>query len=61
MLFVRTAGSCDYCGSPVKAADDFLELIVERVLEQDGKVEKVAGGAATRLKQAGSIGAVLRF
>jgi peptide subunit release factor 1 (eRF1) len=61
MLFVRTAGSCDYCGSPVTTADDFLELIVERVLEQDGKVEKVAGAAATRLKQAGSIGAVLRF
>jgi peptide chain release factor subunit 1 len=61
MLFARTEGSCDYCGSPVKAADDFLERVVEKVLDQDGKVEKVAGDAATRLKQAGSIGAVLRF
>jgi len=61
MLFTRTAGSCDYCGSPVKAADDFLESMVEKVLAQNGKVERVSGDAATRLKHAGSIGAVLRF
>jgi peptide subunit release factor 1 (eRF1) len=61
MLFTRTAGACDYCGAPVKAADDFLESIVEKVLLQNGKVEKVAGDAAARLKQVGWIGAVLRF
>ncbi len=35
--------------------------MVERVLEQDGRVEKLSGDAALRLKDAGGIGAVLRF
>jgi hypothetical protein len=34
---------------------------VESVLDQNGKVEEVAGDAAIRLQQVGSIGAVLRF
>ena len=61
MLFARGEGPCDYCGAPIKAIDDLLEPMVERVLDQDGKVEKVAGDAAARLHQAGGIGAVLRF
>jgi peptide chain release factor subunit 1 len=61
ILFARTEGPCDYCGAAVKPIDDLLEQIIERVLEQNGKVEKVAGEAAVRLQQAGGIGAVLRF
>ena len=61
MLFARTEGSCDYCGAAIKPIDDLLEQMVERVLEQDGQVEKVSGDAALRLQQAGGIGAVLRF
>jgi hypothetical protein len=61
MLFARGEGSCDYCGAPIKPIDDLLEQIVERVLEQDGRVEKLSGDAALRLKDAGGIGAVLRF
>jgi peptide chain release factor subunit 1 len=61
MLFARTEGSCDYCGAAIKPVDDLLEQMIERVLEQDGKIEEVAGEAALRLCQAGGIGAVLRF
>jgi peptide subunit release factor 1 (eRF1) len=61
MLFARAEGSCDYCGAAIKAIDDLLEQMVERVLEQDGRVEKLSGDAALRLKDAGGIGAVLRF
>jgi len=46
MLFARTEGSCDYCGAAIKAVDDLLELVMERVLEQDGKVEEVVGDPA---------------
>ena len=35
--------------------------MIQRVLEQDGKIEEVTGDAALRLRQVGSIGAVLRF
>jgi peptide chain release factor subunit 1 len=61
MLFAKVEGSCDYCGKSVKRIDDLTEQMVERVLDQDGKVEQVAGDAALRLQQVGSIGAVLRF
>jgi peptide chain release factor subunit 1 len=61
MLFARAEGACDYCGAAIKPIDDLLEQMVERVLEQDGRVEKLSGDAALRLKDAGGIGAVLRF
>jgi peptide subunit release factor 1 (eRF1) len=61
MLFARAGGSCDYCGAAIKPVDNLLERMVDRALEQDSKVEAVAGDAANRLRQAGGIGAVLRF
>jgi len=61
MLFARTDGSCDYCGAAIKPIDDLLEQMLERVLDQDGKIEEVEGDAATRLQQVGNIGAILRF
>jgi peptide chain release factor subunit 1 len=61
MLYARTDGSCDYCGAAITPVDDLLERMVERVMEQDGKIAGVAGEAASRLQQAGGIGAVLRF
>jgi peptide chain release factor subunit 1 len=61
MLFARAEGSCDYCGAAIEPIGDLLDQMVERVLEQDGRVEKVSGDAALRLKDAGGIGAVLRF
>lgn len=61
MLFARTEGSCDYCGAAIKPIDDLLEQMLERVLDQDGKIEEVEGDAAIRLQQVGNIGAILRF
>ena len=61
MLFARTDGSCDYCGGAIKPVDDLLEQMLERVLEQDGKIEEVKSDAAIRLQQVGNIGAILRF
>ena len=61
MLFARAGGTCDYCGAAIKPVDDLLERMVDRALEQDSKIEAVAGDAANRLRQAGGIGAVLRF
>ncbi len=61
MLFARTQGSCDYCGGAIKSIDDLLEQMLERVLEQNGKIEEVEGDAAIRLREIGSIGAILRF
>ena len=61
MLFARADGSCDYCGAAIKPVNDLLERMVERAVEQDGKVEEVFDEAAVRLQQAGGIGAVLRF
>jgi hypothetical protein len=54
-------GSCDYCGGAIKPVDDLLEQMLERVLEQDGKIEEVKSDAAIRLQQVGNIGAILRF
>jgi peptide chain release factor subunit 1 len=61
ILSVRSEGACDYCGGQIKPVGDLLEWMVQRVLEQDGKVEVVDGAAADHLRQAGAVGAVLRF
>jgi peptide chain release factor subunit 1 len=61
MLYAGVGGSCDYCGAAIKPVDDLLERMVERAVEQDGKVEEVFDEAAVRLQQAGGIAAVLRF
>jgi peptide chain release factor subunit 1 len=61
MLFARGEGACDYCGAGIVAVDDLLQPMIDRALEQDGRVEEVAGNAASRLQHAGGIGAVLRF
>jgi peptide subunit release factor 1 (eRF1) len=52
---------CDYCGRPVRAVNDLIQLATERVFNLEGKVEQVRGPAAARLKEVGSIGAILRY
>jgi pyrimidine deaminase RibD-like protein len=52
---------CAYCGKPVRAVNDLIELAAERVFDLEGKLEQVSGPAAARLKEVGSIGAVLHF
>jgi peptide chain release factor subunit 1 len=61
MLFAISDGSCNYCGAAITPTEDLLERMVERALEQDSLLEEVSGRAAERLRQAGGIGAILRF
>jgi peptide chain release factor subunit 1 len=61
MLFARSDGTCDYCGGAIKPVHDLLERVLERVREQDGRIEEVEGDASIRLRQIGYIGAILRF
>ncbi|MBI5688285.1 MAG: hypothetical protein HZC54_24700 [Verrucomicrobia bacterium] len=52
---------CDHCGGNTEPVGDLIERIVERVVGVGGKVEAVRGPAAELLKEAGSIGAFMRF
>ena len=60
-LLAKETESCSYCGKAVRLVDDLIELAAERVVEMEGRVEQVRGPAATRLKEAGSVGALLRY
>jgi peptide subunit release factor 1 (eRF1) len=60
-LLAQETNSCGYCGEAVRVVDDLIELAAARVMEMQGKVELVRGPAAKRLKEAGSVGALLRF
>jgi peptide subunit release factor 1 (eRF1) len=51
---------CVYCGAAVYSVNDLLARAARRVVAMGGVVEQVRGDAATRLKQAGGIGAFLR-
>jgi hypothetical protein len=52
---------CPYCSHAVRAVNDLIQFAAERVFDLEGKVEQVRGSAAARLKEVGSIGAVLHF
>jgi peptide chain release factor subunit 1 len=54
-------GPCGYCGKPVRAINDFIQIAVERVMDLDGKIEQVRGPAAERLNEVGGLGAVLHY
>ncbi|SRR5260370_163394 len=60
-LLAKDSEGCGYCGEAVRVVEDLIELAVARVIEMQGKVEQVRGAAATRLKEAGSVGALLRY
>lgn len=60
-LFAAGQKSCAYCGAKLRAVDDLVECLVERVSNDGGKVELVRGAAAQRLHSEGGIGAFLRF
>jgi peptide subunit release factor 1 (eRF1) len=60
-LFVKSTGSCGYCGGPIDVIDDLMERLVERVVESDGRVEEVENAAAARLQSERELAAILRF
>jgi peptide subunit release factor 1 (eRF1) len=60
-LFPENISQCAYCGGEVRSIRDLMATVVDRVVESGGAAEDVRGAAAERLKQAGSVGAFLRF
>jgi len=60
-LHVMDNDSCSYCGKPIRAVDDLIQLAADQVMNVDGKLEHVQGPAATRLNEVGGLGAVLHY
>jgi peptide chain release factor subunit 1 len=60
-LYAEEKSLCDYCAQEVRPVNDFVDRAIARVLDMQGKVEQVAGPAAERLQEVGSIGALLRY
>jgi peptide subunit release factor 1 (eRF1) len=53
--------NCDFCGLPVKPAEDLIEAILAKSLAEGATIEQVRGEAAEKLNAAGGIGAFLRY
>lgn len=58
-LFVEKKKECPYCHGQVEEVSDVVDELVQKVLDQGGKVEFVL--ANPELKKVGNIGAMLRF
>ena len=60
-VFPSAAMNCEFCGLPVKAADDLIEVAISMALAEGSSIEQLRGEAAKTLRAAGGIGAFLRF
>jgi peptide chain release factor subunit 1 len=61
VMFPSDDMNCEICGMPVKSADDLIENSIAAALAEGAAVEQVRGPAAEKLRNAGGIGAFLRF
>jgi peptide chain release factor subunit 1 len=61
VMFPSDDMNCEICGIPVKSADDLIENSIAAALAAGAAVEQVRGPAAAKLRNAGGIGAFLRF
>jgi peptide subunit release factor 1 (eRF1) len=61
MMFPAHDVNCEICGMPVKPAEDLIENTIGRALAEGAAVEQLRGQAAEKLREAGGIGAFLRF
>jgi peptide subunit release factor 1 (eRF1) len=61
VMFPSDDMNCEICGMPVKSADDLIENSIAAALAAGAAVEQVRGPAAAKLRNAGGIGAFLRF
>ncbi|MGH9881158.1 MAG: hypothetical protein ACRD6N_06950 [Pyrinomonadaceae bacterium] len=59
-LLITDAEPCAYCGGTVRGILDLVAWTDGQAMEM-GKVEQVRGPAGNRLREAGNIGALLRF
>ena len=58
---VVAGARCPGCGQPVEGSADLRECAFERALQQDARIDEVAGEAAHRLQEYGGLGAWTRF
>lgn len=59
-VFPSDTANCDFCGLPVKPADDLVEMAIGLAIAEGAAIEQFRGDAAEKLKTAGGIGAFLR-
>jgi peptide subunit release factor 1 (eRF1) len=59
-LTANSGPACGYCGATLHRVNDLLARAARRAAAMGGVVEQVRGDAATRLKEAGGIGAFFR-
>jgi hypothetical protein len=59
-IFPNDTGNCDFCGLPVKPADDLVETAIGMAIAEGAAIEQFRGDAAEALNAAGGIGAFLR-
>ena len=59
-MFSDDAVICELCNSPLRLADDLLEVAVSTALTEGATIEQLRGDAAAMLRSAGGIGAFLR-
>jgi hypothetical protein len=60
-LFEERLESCAYCDAAAGPVDDLVEQAAQRLVVSGGQVEQVRGAIAERLREAGGIGAFLKF
>ncbi|HEY0670971.1 MAG TPA: host attachment protein [Longimicrobiales bacterium] len=53
--------TCTRCHAEATHTDDLIDLFIDRVLQQNGKIEEVRGAAATQLKEAEGLAVVRRY
>ncbi len=60
-LSAQAIAKCPLCGSPMCQEERMVDLAVRKAIGLKSRIQVVYDDAATRLKQVGGIGAILRF
>ncbi len=60
-VFPSPTMNCEFCGLPVKLADDLIDAAIGLALAEGSRIEQLRGTGAEKLRAAGGIGAFLRF
>jgi hypothetical protein len=61
VLALSSAEPCDFCGSSRSPVRDLVGRMAAAVAESGGRLDRLHGSAAERLRGAGGVGAFLRF
>jgi peptide subunit release factor 1 (eRF1) len=60
-LLRKAEGPCDFCGSELQRVRDLVGRMAGAVADSGGRLDRLHGPAADRLRSAGGVGAFLRF